>query len=135
MSSPNPPPAPKVGDLATLYYPSDRYPFIVTAVSPNGSKLTLEELAPAASEPARYAGPFPVWDCDGDPATRNQGGEAASPRQVSKSIAWAWAWRGESMRLPMNPGQTPDTTATGPTDAPIQRLHRARLAGLDLGSR
>ena len=70
MSSPNPPPAPKVGDLATLYYPSDRYPFIVTAVSPNGSKLTLEELAPAASEPARYAGPFPVWDCDGDPATR-----------------------------------------------------------------
>lgn len=37
-------PIPKVGDLATLCYPSDRYPFIVVGVSKTGSKLTLLEL-------------------------------------------------------------------------------------------
>jgi len=61
-------PAPHVGDLATLHYPADNYPYIVTAVSANGAKVTLAELAPAAATPARFAGPYPVWDCDGDPA-------------------------------------------------------------------
>lgn len=67
MSSFTPSATPKVGDLATLYYPQDRYPYIVTAVSPTGSKVTLAELKPASDVPARYRGPWPVWDCDGDP--------------------------------------------------------------------
>ena len=33
-------PAPHVGDLATLHYPADNYPYIVTAVSANGAKVT-----------------------------------------------------------------------------------------------
>lgn len=34
----------KVGDGATLHYPSDRYPYVVTAVSPSGNKITIEPL-------------------------------------------------------------------------------------------
>lgn len=70
MSSPTSVASPKVGDLATLCYPQDRYPYLVTAVSATGTKVTLAELERAAEAPARFAGPFPIWDCDGDPATR-----------------------------------------------------------------
>lgn len=64
---------PKVGDLATLCYPSDSYPYIVVEVSPTGAKITLEGLEPASDKPARYVRSFPVWDCPGDPAKRNRG--------------------------------------------------------------
>lgn len=36
---------PKVGDLATLCYPSDRYPFIVTQVTKTGGKIEISPLA------------------------------------------------------------------------------------------
>lgn len=39
------PDKPQVGDLATLCYPSDRYPFIVTEVSPSGQKIAISPLA------------------------------------------------------------------------------------------
>jgi hypothetical protein len=68
---------PKVGELATMHYPSDSYPFIVTAVSASGSKVTLAELERAAKEPARFAGGFPVWDCPGDPSKRTGRTEVA----------------------------------------------------------
>lgn len=37
-------PIPKVGDFATLCYPSDRYPLIVVGVSPSGRKLDIVRL-------------------------------------------------------------------------------------------
>lgn len=79
---------PKIGDLATLVYPQDRYPYIVTAVSPSGAKVTLAELERAASEPAAYAGPYPIWDCDGDP-TRFTGRTIEAHRKADGRYAVA----------------------------------------------
>lgn len=37
-------PMPKVGDHATLCYPSDRYPFVVADVSPSGHRIWIRPL-------------------------------------------------------------------------------------------
>lgn len=60
----------KVGDAATMCYPQDLYPMVVTAVSPTGSKITLTRLnymTPAEREaghltPDGNHNGFPVYD-------------------------------------------------------------------------
>jgi hypothetical protein len=54
----------KVGDPATMHYPSDQYPYVVVAVSASGSKITLEALDYSGLAPAYHAGPFPVFDSE-----------------------------------------------------------------------
>jgi hypothetical protein len=58
--------APKVGDLATLHYPSDSYPYIVISVSANGYKVGLERLNPMPPTP----GSRTPYDRPGDPNGR-----------------------------------------------------------------
>ena len=57
---------PKVGDLATLHYPSDSYPYIVVSVSANGYKVGLERLNPVPVPP----GSRTPYDRPGDPNNR-----------------------------------------------------------------
>lgn len=56
----------KVGQGATMQYPQDRYPFIVTAVSKSGKSITVSEIkSPDATtgDSADYThNGFPVWD-------------------------------------------------------------------------
>ena len=58
---------PRVGDLATLYHPSEPdfwYPLIVTAVNATGDEVTLEELEKLPS--TVYNG-WPLVSYEGDP--------------------------------------------------------------------
>lgn len=56
---------PQVGDGMTLYYPQDRYGYVITRVSPSGKTVwvkPLREVSRATGhEPARHDGPWPVW--------------------------------------------------------------------------
>lgn len=55
--------AAQVGDLATLCYPSDLYPYIVTAVSPTGRKATIAPIDYTKVQTlAGYHNGFPVHD-------------------------------------------------------------------------
>lgn len=60
----------RVGDPATMVYPSDRHPYVVIAVSKNGSKITLEALDTEGLTPAYRNGPFPVFDAEVDTSRR-----------------------------------------------------------------
>lgn len=52
----------QVGDLATLCYPQDLYPYIVTKVSPGGRKVTLSAIGHAGIAPAALHNGFPFFD-------------------------------------------------------------------------
>ena len=58
--------APEVGAGATKFYPSDRYGYVVTAVSASGRVVTLEELEVPTLRTGHTAeglcNGFPVWD-------------------------------------------------------------------------
>ena len=57
---------PEVGMGATLVYPSDRYPVVITRVSESGKTFWFQPLQTVSfatgHEPDRYHGPYPVWD-------------------------------------------------------------------------
>lgn len=61
----NTPATVKVGMGATICYPQDAYPAVVTKVSKTGKVITVERLetvsAKTGHKPARFDGPFPVW--------------------------------------------------------------------------
>lgn len=56
---------PEVGEGATVSYPQDSYPYVVTSVSPSGKTIGVKPVTTVdkstGHEPARYDGPFPVW--------------------------------------------------------------------------
>lgn len=56
----------KAGTPATLLYPQDAYPYVVTRVSASGKTAWMERLvlvnATTGHEPAYSNGPFPVWN-------------------------------------------------------------------------
>lgn len=56
---------PAVGMGATVYYPQDRYPMVITRVSESGKTFWAVPLKTVSlttgHEPARFDGPFPVW--------------------------------------------------------------------------
>lgn len=57
---------PVIGQGATLHYPQDKTPYVVTAISPTGAKVTLEALKTAEGltghDPAGECNGFPVFD-------------------------------------------------------------------------
>lgn len=57
---------PKVGDGMTIEYPQDRYPLMVTRVSPSGKTAWVKSVRTVdrstGHEPDRFDGPFPIWD-------------------------------------------------------------------------
>lgn len=57
---------PQVGDGMTLAYPQDYYPYAIVRVSPSGKTVWVKPLEvvdrSTGHEPARYDGPFPVWE-------------------------------------------------------------------------
>jgi len=58
--------APAVGDGMTAVYPQDRYPYVITRVSPSGKTVWVKPLQTVdlstGHAPARYVGEWPVWD-------------------------------------------------------------------------
>lgn len=56
---------PEVGDGATLCFPQDRYPYVITRVSDSGKTFWAKRLKEVnlstGHEPARHEGPWPVW--------------------------------------------------------------------------
>lgn len=59
-------PVPAVGEGATLYYPADRYPYVVVEVSATGHAIWVKPLScvdmTTGHEPAGSCNGFPVWD-------------------------------------------------------------------------
>lgn len=57
---------PQVGDGMTMAYPQDYYPYVITRVSPSGKTVWVKPLEIVSLEtghqPARFDGPFPVWE-------------------------------------------------------------------------
>lgn len=57
---------PVVGMGATIVYPQDNYPAVVVRVSKSGKTAWLKRLrtvdGTTGHEPARYDGPFPIYD-------------------------------------------------------------------------
>jgi hypothetical protein len=58
--------APQVGDGMTMAYPQDYYPYVIVRVSPSGKTVWVKPLEEVSTKtghsPARYDGPFPVWE-------------------------------------------------------------------------
>lgn len=54
------------GTHATLIYPQDSYPMVVSRVSESGKTVWLRSLLPVSKDtghaPAHFNGPWPVWD-------------------------------------------------------------------------
>lgn len=61
-----PAPAPAVGTGATLYYPQDRYPYVVVEVSRTGNAIWVKPVETVSTKtghaPAGTCNGFPVWD-------------------------------------------------------------------------
>lgn len=75
----------RVGDLATLIFPEDQYPYAVTTVSPQGHKITLLAIATDDVKAARHDGPFPILDArwaPGDEYTTTPGSEVTAYRDA-----------------------------------------------------
>lgn len=57
---------PQVGEGMTLCYPQDSYPYVVVRVSDSGKTVWVKALKTVdlntGHKPARFDGPFPVWD-------------------------------------------------------------------------
>lgn len=57
-------PQPEIGMGATLCYPDDRYPYVVTSVTK--TTIVVEPLVTVSKAtghpPTRMRGPFPIWD-------------------------------------------------------------------------
>lgn len=56
-------PQPEVGMGATLLYPQDRYPYVITAVT--AKTITVQRVETVSTKtghsPSHYNGPYPVW--------------------------------------------------------------------------
>lgn len=56
----------KVGDGATIIYPQDRYPLVISRVSPSGKTAWAHRLTTVdiytGHKPAYFNGPYPVWN-------------------------------------------------------------------------
>lgn len=54
------------GTPVTLLYPQDAYPYVIIRVSPSGKTAWMVEVGEVdqttGHKPARFDGPFPVWD-------------------------------------------------------------------------
>lgn len=57
---------PYPGMGATLLYPSDRYPAVITAVNQTGTEIEIEPLRDVGTDtghaPDHFNGDYPVWD-------------------------------------------------------------------------
>ena len=91
-------PDPEVGMGATLQYPQDAYPFVITRVSPSGKTVWVKPVKSVdkstGHEPAHFEGPWPVWHHVYSPAELEQFVQAEAPERMVRKVKYGWASHG-----------------------------------------
>lgn len=89
---------PEVGMGATLHYPQDSYPFVITRVSPSGKSFWVKPLVGVSKttghSPERYDGPFPVWSHVYTPDELVSMVQAEAPERMVRKTKYGWSSHG-----------------------------------------
>lgn len=87
-------PDPEVGMGATLHYPQDAYPYVISRVSPSGKTIWVKRLDTVSTatghEPAYFEGPFPVWHHEYTAAERVAFLRASTDEYMVRKGKYGW---------------------------------------------